>query len=59
MIIGPQEAGFKFPVGSNAEPVTICAELGIMQRSHNLNFGTINAIFFPVMHPSGKHLACA
>jgi hypothetical protein len=59
VIIGSQETGFKFPVGSDAEPVAVSTKLGVVQRSHNLNLGTTNAIFFPVMHSSGEDLACA
>ena len=56
VIIRAQEAGFEFAVGSYPQAVAECAELRIVERADNFNLGTIEAVLFPVVHPSRNDL---
>jgi hypothetical protein len=56
MVIGTQETGFEFTVGSNPETVAEGAELCIMKRADDFNLGTVKAVLFPVVHPPGDNL---
>ena len=56
MVVRAEEAGFEFPVGSYAEPVAECTELGVVERADNFDFRTVKAVFLPVVHSPGDDL---
>ena len=53
MVVRPKQAGLQLPVRCHAEPVAECTELGIVTWADDLDFSTVKAVLFPVMHPSG------
>ena len=56
MIVRTHEAGLEFAVRGDPEPGAVGAELGIVDRAHDLDLGPVKAVFFPVMHPQGHDL---
>ena len=56
MVVSPQEAGLELAVRCDPEPVTVGAELCVVERAHHFHLGTIKAGTFPVVHPARKDL---
>ena len=54
VVVCPKKAGFQLAVRRHPEPVTEPAEFGIVKRADDLDFGAIETVFLPVVHPPGN-----
>jgi hypothetical protein len=57
VVIRAKQAGLEFAIRGDAEAVAVRTELGIVERPDNFNFGTVETIFFPVVHAAGDDLS--
>ena len=55
MVICSQKTGLELAIRSYPEPVAISAELGIVQRTHDLHLCTIETVFLAVVHPAREN----